>query len=289
MKSMTGYAALDVGGRRWDIRSVNARGFDLRLRLPEGLPELEPLARKMVGAVAQRGNVTLSLRLAPVSMSAARLDPDRLSQALQAIAEVEAAAQDQGLPLAPTTAVGILSLRGLWDTHEEADIPPRADLREELTQLLAAFTADRAREGDSLRRVVADQVDQIAALTARADGMAPERRAHIARTFAEATARLTAATGAGMDPDRVAQEIAALAVKADIAEELDRLTAHIAAARDLLTQDGPVGRRLDFLTQEFNREANTLCSKAGMARLTAIGLDLKTVIDRLREQVQNLE
>ncbi|WGH78799.1 YicC/YloC family endoribonuclease [Jannaschia ovalis] len=282
MKSMTGYAALDRDGRRWELRSVNARGLDLRLRLPE-VAGLEPAARAALGAVAARGGVTLSLRLGGEAAGAApRLDLAGLDRALDALSQVAARATQ---PLAPVSAAQILGLRGVWEAGE-ADPPPLDALVAALGELTTAFAADRAREGAALRAVLAEQVDEIAALTDRARALGAARADHMAEAFRAALARVAEA---GLDERRVATEIAALAVKADIAEELDRLDAHVAAARALLDETKPAGRRLDFLTQEFNREANTLCSKAQMTEMTEIGLALKAVIDRLREQVQNVE
>lgn len=290
MKSMTGYAARDADGRRWDIRSVNARGFDLRLRMPDLPPGLERAIREAVGKVAARGNVTLSLRLGTTDMGGPSLSDADLHHALDALGAVQTAAADRGVTLSATSAADILAIRGVWEARDIAPEASASDLTADLTALLADFDADRSREGMALKAVVTAQVDEIEALTQAATDLLPARREQTADSFTAALTRLTAKEPrAEIDPARVAQEVAALLVKSDVAEELDRLTTHIAAARSLLDTDGPVGRRLDFLTQEFNREANTLCSKAGMAELTAIGLDLKAVIDRLREQVQNLE
>jgi uncharacterized protein (TIGR00255 family) len=159
-----------------------------------------------------------------------------------------------------------------------ADLPP----------LLEAFSTARAAEGAALAAVLGAQIDLIAALTADAAIEAALRREAMGQTLRDSLDRVLANT-AGLDETRLAQELALIAVKADVTEELDRLTAHIAAARALLADPGPVGRRFDFLTQEFNREANTLCSKAQSIALTRIGLDLKTVMDQMREQVQNVE
>ena len=292
MRSMTGYAALDVPGRRWELRSVNGRGLDLRLRLPERPAGLEAAAREAVGAVAARGNVTLTLRVGgeDAGPRAAVLDPDALDAALDALARVAEAAATKGVDVVAPSAADVLTLRGVWETRADAESPAIEVLTAELAPLVAEFDAARAREGAALKRVLAGQVDAIAALADRVEALLPERAAAQADALRAAFARLAAAVPEAEATDaRIAAEVATLAVRADVAEELDRLRAHVAAARDLLAADGPVGRRLDFLTQEFNREANTLCAKSGHAELTAIGLELKTVIDRLREQVQNVE
>ncbi|MBM2576610.1 YicC family protein [Jannaschia sp. Os4] len=283
---MTGYAALDRPGRRWEMRSVNGRGADLRFRLAE-VEGLEATVRARLKDAFARGNVTVALRLGQGGgTSLPSANPDALAAAAAALAQAEEAADAAGVRLAPSTAADLLGLRGVWDAREDAEAPDLATLKSDLEDLVAAWDADRAREGTALRATCAGHVDEIAALRARAASLVGPRSADMASAFRAALARVEAA---GMEPERVAQEVAALAVRADVAEELDRLAAHVDAARALLAEDAPVGRRLDFLTQEFNREANTLCAKSQHAEMTAVGLDLKAVIDRLREQVQNIE
>ncbi|WP_420342782.1 YicC family protein [Paenirhodobacter sp.] len=269
---MTGFAARQGAGAghswTWDMRAVNGRGLDLRLRLPE-IEGLEAPVRAAVAKAVSRGNITLSLRLTGAERGEGlRLSSPGLGAALVALREVEAAAQAAGLTLAPTRASDILALRSVTEQvlTESADMADlRALLLRDLDLLLREFAAMRQAEGAQIGAVVAAQAALMAALGRVMGG------------------------AAGADPQRVAQELALLAVKADVTEEIDRLRAHAVAARALLAAEGPVGRKLDFLTQEFVREANTLCSKSGSARLTAIGLDLKHVIDQMREQVQNLE
>jgi uncharacterized protein (TIGR00255 family) len=286
---MTGHAALDVEGRGWDLRAVNGRGLDLRLRLPDRPAGLERAARAALSKRIARGNVTLSLRLGGGGGEAPRLSPEGLARAVEAMAAAEAAARASDLPLVPSNAVAILSVRGVWEVGEAEEPPALGLLSDELDRLIGAFDADRAREGQALRAILAEQIDEIARLRAAAIDLAPEREAHLREGLRAAMTRLTEAAGAQPDEARLAQEAAALAVRADVSEELDRLGAHVDAARALLSAEGPVGRRLEFLTQEFVREANTLCSKSNLAALTAIGLEMKTVIDRLREQAANVE
>jgi uncharacterized protein (TIGR00255 family) len=299
IQSMTGFA--DARGAdggyawTWDLRSVNARGLDLRMRLPDWIDGLEAAARKALSAALQRGNVSLSLRITRTETAGVgTLDPAALSASLSVIAAVEAEAGRSGLALAPTRATDILSLRGVYDTSARdaetntlsAKLLPI--LISELDDLIAAFLTMRQAEGQTLAGVLATQVDRIDGLTEAAAAVAETRRDQMAAALRRNVDRVLEATDAA-DPERLAQEIALLVVKSDVTEELDRLRAHIAAARDLLGKGGAVGRRLDFLMQEFNREANTLCAKAQSSELTALGLDLKTVIDQMREQVQNIE
>lgn len=293
--SMTGFASRrgHAPGHDWvwEIRSVNGKGLDLRLRLPDWIDGLEPAVRAAVARVAQRGNVTLGLRVVRgEGGETLRLNAAGLDGALAALVAVRARAEAAGLPLADPTAAEILSLRGVADQGGEAEDsgPLLAALLVDLDALLADFAAMRAAEGRALAGVIARQIGRIEALGAEAAAAAEARRPETARALNDALARVMAGA-AEADPARVAQELALLAVKSDVTEEIDRLSAHVAAARLLLAEAGAVGRKFDFLMQEFMREANTLCSKSGSAGLTRIGLDLKTVIDQMREQVQNVE
>jgi uncharacterized protein (TIGR00255 family) len=293
--SMTGFAARRGGGLghdwAWEIRSVNGKGLDLRLRLPDWIDGLEPAVRAAAARVAQRGNITLSLRVGrDTGADALRINPAGIVAALAAIASVRSQAQIAGVPLADATAAEVLALRGVTDQGGEAQDtgPLLAALMADLDPLLADFAATRAAEGRALAAVIARQIDRIGELCADAAAAAAARRPEMERALADNLARVLAGA-AEADPARVAQELALLTVKADVTEELDRLSAHVGAARKLLSEDAAVGRKLDFLMQEFMREANTLCAKSGNAALTRIGLDLKTVIDQMREQVQNVE
>jgi len=287
-----GAAAGQGAGHRWtvEIRSVNARGLDVRLRIPEGIEGLEKGLRDMVGAAATRGNVNVTLRLArDEGAEVARLDPAKLERVLVALAEVEAAAAARGLVLAPSTGVEILGLRGVLDNPAETEAGTEllAPLLASATEALAAFAEMRATEGAALAGVLNGQVDEVERLTALAVDAAGKRVVRIRAAIDTAMTAILDKTAA--DPERLESELAMIAVKADVTEEIDRLRAHVEAARTLLGGGGAIGRKLDFLTQEFNREANTLCSKAQSTELTRIGLDLKAVIDQMREQVQNVE
>ncbi|MCL4187239.1 MAG: YicC family protein [Rhodobacteraceae bacterium] len=295
VNSMTGFASGRGEGEgarwTWDLRGVNARGLDIRMRLPEGIDGLEPALRAAVGRRVHRGNLSLTLRLERAGRGEGpRLSREGLAAALAALAAVEQSAIDADLSLAPASAADVLALPGVLVREDaEADAEAlRGAILADAERLLDAFAAARAAEGAALAAVLGGQVDRIAVLAGAARTAAAERAGEQAAALAAAVARLMQ-SAEGMDQGRLAQELALIAVRSDVTEELDRLSAHVAAARTMLAEDGPVGRRLDFLTQEFNREANTLCSKAGSAALTRIGLDLKAVIDQMREQVQNVE
>ncbi len=293
--SMTGFAARRGAGAgaswAWDLRSVNGKGLDLRLRLPDGVDGLETAVRAEVQRRLHRGNVALSLRLVREGGAAGlRVDPVALDAVMVALRAVERAALDADVSIAPATAAEVMAQKGVLtgDQTEEDSAPLLAALLADLAGLLAEFHAARAAEGKALGAVLTAQLDRIADLAAEARVLAETRRAQAADHLREAVGRLLAASD-GLDAGRIAQELALLAIKQDVTEELDRLAAHIGAARALLADPGPVGRKFDFLMQEFNREANTLCSKAQSAELTRVGLDLKVVIDQMREQVQNVE
>ena len=295
--SMTGFAARKGQGAghgwTWDLRSVNGKGLDLRLRVPDWIDGLEAALRAELGRALGRGNVSLSLRVSRDGgdgEAALRVNPPALAAVLKALGEVEMAAMGAGVTLAQATAADVLAVRGVLDTGtgDEDMGPLRAAILADLPALLAEFNAMRAAEGAALNGVIAAQLDRIEALTGEAKLEAEARRAATAEALREALAKVMANVD-GVDEARLTQELAMIAVKNDVTEELDRLTAHMAAARALLADQGPVGRKFDFLMQEFMREANTLCSKAQAMSLTRIGLDLKTVIDQMREQVQNVE
>ncbi|MCA0873389.1 YicC family protein [Seohaeicola saemankumensis] len=295
IRSMTGFAS--AKGERgafswsWELRSVNAKGLDLRLRVPDWLEGLEAALRGQLGKAVTRGNVTVSLRLTRADESAGlELNRQAMMAALDALGQIEAEAARRGIAMAPSSASDLLGLRGMTDAGAaEHDVEPLvAQIKSEFTPLVEAFLNMRETEGAALARVLDDQLTQVAALTSQAAALAEARRETMADTLRTNLARVLENSD-GADPDRVAQELAVLAVKSDVTEEIDRLKAHVGAARKLLNTGGAVGRKLDFLMQEFNREANTLCSKSQNTDLTSVGLDLKAVIDQMREQVQNIE
>lgn len=292
LKSMTGFGrSSGVHGEtswHWEARSVNGRNLELRFRLPSGLEGLEIKARAFCQEKLARGNATLNLTLRRESgQLVIRLNESALSQAL-AVAE-RAGAITQ---LATPSLEALLAMRGVVEVveneeTEEAQARLEAALLAGLKSAAEELMAARAAEGARLAEVIANQLRQIAGLVDRAANAAARQPQAIVQRLAEQVGRLVE-TG-GLDPERLHQEALLLAAKADIQEELDRLRAHVAAGNELLAQDQPAGRRLEFLAQEFNREANTLCAKASDIEISRAGLELKTVIDQLREQVQNIE
>ena len=294
--SMTGFASrsgqLNGYSWTWDLRAVNSRGLDLRIRVPEWIEGLEVATRKAAQGAAERGNVTLNCKVARQDNGAGfTVDEARLRDVLSALKRIEQSAADEGVNITPPSSAEILAYRGVIDT--EAATTDTAALSAailgELPALFESFDQMRSDEGSALQLILTDQLNQIEALTNQAENIIETRADDMKTRFAESLARASANLSDDIDASRVAQEIALLAVKADVAEELDRLRAHIAAGRELLANTGAKGRKLDFLSQEFNREANTLCAKANHTELTTIGLALKAVIDQMREQIQNVE
>lgn len=295
LNSMTAFASAtgthQAHGWTWDLRSVNGKGLDLRLRVPDWIDGLEAALRARLGKALTRGNVNLSLRVHAEDQSGQLTVNDALlDDILTAMAHVETRAMQTGVTLAPSTPADLLAMRGVLDAGggDQDTAPLRDALLKDFETLLAGFLEMRASEGAALRSILSGQLDQIADLVEQAAGAAQARQGQMAETLRAQLARVTD-NADPVDEPRVAQELALIAVKSDITEELDRLRAHVDAARDLLSQGVPIGRKLDFLSQEFNREANTLCAKSQHTGLTAIGLDLKAVIDQMREQVQNVE
>jgi uncharacterized protein (TIGR00255 family) len=292
LESMTGFARADGGSISrwaWELRSVNGKGLDVRLRVPGGFERLEPAIRERIAGRLTRGNIQAQLSVEDRSASQRiTIDDAVLSQVIEAMTRI-----GERIHAQPPTLDGILSIRGVVNVEgAQEDEEVRAALDGEvlagLDAALDELTRTRRREGGAIGGLLEARLGEIVALTRRAEE-APVRQPEAIRArLAEQVATLLDAAPA-LDPDRLHQEAVLLATKADIREELDRLDAHVAAARDLLAGGGAVGRRLDFLAQEFNREVNTLCSKANDRSLTAIGLDMKAVVDQLREQIQNLE
>jgi uncharacterized protein (TIGR00255 family) len=293
LSSMTGFARAQgaLAPWRWtlEIKCVNAKGLDLRLRAPPGFDRIEAEARARLGKALLRGTVFVNLAATREGASVtARIDAALLAEVATA---ARAAAERFGL--APPTLDGLLAVRGVVETREadddEATIAATAEaMLKTLDEAILAVLAARRAEGAALTKVLAERLDVIDALSKAADAN-PARKPEAVRARLAATVSALTGAARGLDEARLHQEALLLAAKADVREELDRLHAHIAAAGALLTQGGPVGRRLDFLAQELSREANTLCAKSNDVSLTAQGLELRAQIEQWREQVQNIE
>lgn len=292
LHSMTGFARADgtAAGYRWtwEIRSVNGKGLDLRFRLPPGFERLDAPAREQAAARITRGNIQATLTVVGETPARIRINEDVLGEVLSVMQQIAAKIEAQ-----PPTLDGILAIRGVVESAEtemsdETRAALDADILSGLDDTLADLVAMRANEGQAIGIVLYARLAEVAKLTRAAEASPARTPEAIQARLAEQVATLLDAAPA-LDPDRLHQEAVLLATKADIREEIDRLDAHVAAAADLLKKGGPIGRRLDFLAQEFNRETNTLCAKSNDRTITAIGLDLKAIVDQLREQIQNLE
>ncbi|MHA1597366.1 MAG: YicC/YloC family endoribonuclease [Alphaproteobacteria bacterium] len=292
--SMTGFARAegqnDDSSWGWEARSVNGKGLDVRLRLPSGFEALEQAVRGRAKQLLRRGNVSLSLSLTQTHRpDAIRLNQDMFDAIAALLPELATKVPDA----APATLDGLLALRGVLESADEGFTDEQVKqlepaLMTDLDVALAGLVDMRAAEGGRLARVLGEQMDAIEALTAEAAKLAATQPDAIAKRLKQQVEALLEDITA-LPADRLAQEAALLMTKADILEELDRLVAHVAAARALLGSDAAIGRKLDFLCQEFNREANTLCSKSTDVELTRVGLELKAMIEQFREQVQNIE
>jgi uncharacterized protein (TIGR00255 family) len=291
ISGMTGFGRADGASGDWtwsvEARSVNGRNLDVRFRGPPGFDGLERHSKTAAQARLSRGQVTLGIQAKRADPGAASLkvNEDILARYLTLANQLA----EEGAT--PPSADGLLSLRGVLEAPEEVDDPEaraavEAAMAASIDQALDALKLSRDREGSQLLPVVTEFIDRIAALVVQAETGATAQTDAIRERFSRRMTEL-APDASGLE-DRIFLEAASLATKADVREELDRLTAHVASARTLLQQP-PAGRKLDFLMQEFMREANTLCSKSATTALTGIGLELKAVIEQLREQVQNVE
>ncbi|MBQ8103469.1 MAG: YicC family protein [Afipia sp.] len=293
LSSMTGFArSHGTSGPyafEWELKSVNAKGFDFRLRLPVGWDDIEVTARKRATELLSRGTVYANLTVKRTgAASIVRINEDVLASILKVASEISARTD----AVAPSVD-GLLGIKGVIEVAEpesdEAEMQAaRAAVLASFEQALQSLIDMRKREGVALGQILAQRMDEIESLTKRAEA-APGRKPEAIRArLAEQVAALLE-TSDRFDADRLNQEAILIAAKADIREELDRIVSHIAQARELLGKGGAVGRRLDFLAQEFNREVNTTCSKSNDIELTNTGLEMKGVVEQFREQVQNLE
>ncbi len=293
ISSMTGFARTEGTENgyswSWEIRSVNARSLDARFRLPPGMERLEVRLKPEVTSKFQRGNISATLSLVrPPKQTSLSVNTNVLKQVLDLASDIAGRIKAN-----PPTIDGLLSVRGVLDTvDEEESNEDRAMLDEAIVLSfgngLDSLGENREQEGKRLADIVKGHVDEIEALAGRAVAAAAASPAAIEKRLREQV-RALIKDDPSLPEERIAQEVALLVAKGDIREELDRLTAHVEAARELLQSNEQIGRPFDFLCQEFNREANTLCSKAADIELTRIGLDLKASIERLREQIQNIE
>lgn len=294
LQSMTGFARSEgTSGRHrwaWELRSVNGKGLDIRIRLPQGMEHFEADVRRSLGQYVARGNLQVALT---VQTSENRVEAVLNRDALDAVLKLRDELGGDLVDPAPLRLDALLSIRGLVEFKEAVDdseaVARRdADIVSGLETAVHALCDMRRIEGDALFRLLSDQITRIEELALQVEADPSRQPEEIARKLENQIAVLLDGS-AKLDRDRLHAEVALLATRADLREEIDRLKAHVAAARDLLTLGGPIGRKLDFIAQEFNRESNTICSKSNAVAVTSAGIELKVVIDQFREQVQNLE
>jgi uncharacterized protein (TIGR00255 family) len=290
---MTGFARMDGAiedfSWTWELKSVNGRNLDIRCRLPASFESLEPIIRSTAADLLKRGNVNVSLSVD----DHARTGSFRVNEV--ALSQIEALMRDLGprVNAAPPRLDGLLALRGVLEIEDATPAPEVAEqrlqtLQQSLVAALQQLHDMRRAEGQRLGDLILGHLDEIDRLRSAAAEIAATQPELLRKRLNEQLSTLLA-NQPPLSEERLAQEVLLLVAKADVREELDRLAAHVAAARTLIAGGGPVGRKLDFLCQEFNREANTLCSKASELALTNIGIDLKAAIEQLREQIQNIE
>jgi len=293
LSSMTGFARSHGASGpytfEWELKSVNAKGFDLRLRLPQGWDELEAFAKKRAAELLSRGTVYANFNVKRAdALSTVRINEDVLAAVLK-VASSLAGRIDAVAP----SIDGLLGIKGVIEVveperNEDEDKAAIALASAAFDEALNNLVAMRRREGEALGQILSQRMDEMAALAKRAEDAPGRKPEAIKARLAEQIAALLE-TSERFDPDRLNQEALLIAAKADIREELDRIASHIAQAREIIGKGGAIGRRLDFLAQEFNREVNTTCSKSNDVELTNVGLEMKNVVEQFREQVQNLE
>jgi uncharacterized protein (TIGR00255 family) len=293
LSSMTGFARSHGASGpyvfEWELKSVNAKGFDLRVRMPQGWDELEAFAKKRAAELLTRGTVYANLTVKRANaLSTVRINEDVLASIVKVAGQLAARID----AVAPSID-GLLAIKGVIEvvepeSDEEEDKAAQAAAAEAFDKALADLVAMRQREGMALGQILSQRMNEVEALAKKAEA-APGRKPEAIRArLAEQVAALLE-TSDRFDADRLNQEALLIAARADIREELDRIASHITQARELIGKGGPIGRRLDFLAQEFHREVNTCCSKSNDIELTNTGLEMKNVVEQFREQVQNLE
>ena len=294
---MTGFASgsTQVGGVSLDfeIKSVNAKSVDLKIYLPEFISSLENELRQLVLRKISRGSVFLKIKLNPQSdvSNDYVLNDQLLNTVFEKIKNIEKICDEKHIPLEPLKASDFFSVKGVWEenknTSNSADAS-KSIIFEKTNELIESLIQTRKKEGQGLYIILSEKLSSIMALHKDAEETLPERSKYLKKNFKSAIDKVIS-ENSQIDENRIENELAIIAIKQDIAEELDRLKVHILSMQDLLNSSGVVGKKLDFLSQELNREVNTICSKSQFIDLTKIGIEMKTLVDQFREQVQNVE
>ena len=294
---MTGYASgsAQVGSVLLDleIKSVNSKSLDLKIYLPEYLSSLENELRQVASGKIFRGSVVLKIKVSQHSELSNEyfLNDQVLNTVFEKIQNIEKICKEKNIPLEPLKASDFLAIKGVWEEDKNASTfidDMKSVILDKANELIESLLEARKKEGQGLLTILADKLASILALHKAAEEILPERSKHLEKNFKSLIHKIMS-EHSQLDENKIEQEIAIIAIKQDITEELDRLKVHILSMQDLLNSTGAIGKKLDFLSQELNREVNTICSKSQYSALTKIGIEMKTLVDQFREQVQNVE
>ena len=294
---MTGYASgsAQVGSVSLDleIKSVNSKSLDLKIYLPEYLSPLENELRQVASGKVFRGSVVLKIKVSQHSELSNEyfLNDQVLNSVFEKIQNIEKICEEKNIPLEPLKASDFFAIKGVWEEDKNASTfvdDMKSIILDKANELIESLLEARKKEGQGLLPILADKLASILALHKAAEEILPERSKHLEKNFKSLIDKIMS-EHSQLDENKIEHEIAIIAIKQDITEELDRLKVHILSMQDLLKSTGAIGKKLDFLSQELNREVNTICSKSQYSALTKIGIEMKTLVDQFREQVQNVE
>ena len=294
---MTGYASgsAQVGSVFLDleIKSVNSKSLDLKIYLPEYLSSLENELRQVASGKVFRGSVVLKIKVSQHSELSSDyvLNDQVLNTVFEKIQNIEKICEKKNIPLEPLKASDFLAIKGVWEEDKNASTfidDMKSIILDKANELIESLLEARKKEGQGLLTILADKLTSILALHKAAEEILPERSKHLEKNFKSLIYKIMS-EHSQLDENKIEHEIAIIAIKQDITEELDRLKVHTLSMQDLLKSTGAIGKKLDFLSQELNREVNTICSKSQYSALTKIGIEMKTLVDQFREQVQNVE
>ena len=294
---MTGYASGSVQANSvlldFEIKSVNSKSLDLKIFLPEYLSVFENELRQIVLKKISRGSVFLKIKLNKKTEHQNNyvLNDKVLQNVFEKIENIERICDEKNIPLEPLKALDFLAVKGVWEENKNSstnvdDI--KKIVLDKIEELVVSLLQTRKKEGQGLHSILSEKLSSLIELRKAAEKTLPARSNHLKKNFKSTIDGIISETSK-IDENKVEQEIAIIAIKLDITEELDRLKVHIESMQDLLSSSGVVGKKLDFLSQELNREVNTICSKSQYSDLTKLGIEMKTVVDQFREQIQNVE
>ena len=294
---MTGYASSSVQAESlsldFELKSVNSKSLDIKIYLPEYLSVLESELRQFILKNISRGSILFKIRVNPHTKFTNHyiLNDQVLKNVLEKFENIKMICNEKKIPLEPVKASDFFAIKGVWEENKNSSTNVdgiKSIIFDKTNELLDSLQRARKKEGQGLQKILSEKISDIMALQKSAEKILPERSDHLKNNFKIAINKIIS-EHSQLDENKIEQEIAIIAIKQDITEELDRLKVHISSMQDLLNSSGIVGKKLDFLSQELNREVNTICSKSQYSALTKIGIEMKTLVDQFREQVQNVE